>query len=111
MTTPVTELLNTHFRDLLLAPPVDKTGADIQPAPPAARHEGLSIVYVSSNVDEQAMNDYLRPNGMALPFATSGLRIEKGSHAGWSALRSIFTETSLYLWFVKLMSVVYARAK
>jgi hypothetical protein len=73
MTTPVTELLNTHFRDILLTPPasVDETGSGIQPTPLAVRHEGLSIVYVSSDVDEQAMNDYLRPNWMTLPFATS----------------------------------------
>jgi hypothetical protein len=68
MTTPVTELLNTHFKDLILAPPAPGEGT---PSSPASHHEGLSIVYVSSDTDEAAASEYLRPNWMSLPFATS----------------------------------------
>jgi hypothetical protein len=69
MTTPVTELLNQHFSELLLAPP--SPGEETPSSPQAVRHEGLSIVYVSSDTDAEAAKDYLRPNWMTLPFATS----------------------------------------
>jgi hypothetical protein len=68
MTTPVTELLDQHFKDLLLTPPVP---GEATPSSPTPRHEGLSIVYVSSDTDEAAATEYLRPNWMTMPFATA----------------------------------------
>lgn len=62
MSTPVTEQIDNLFRDVLLAPPSD------DPSIKLPQRHGLSLVHVSSDVTDEALQGYLRPNWMFVPF-------------------------------------------
>lgn len=62
MSTPVTELLDELFRDVLLEPPDDDRPEDL------LQRQGLSLVYVSSDRYKEEMEDYIQSNWMAVPF-------------------------------------------
>jgi hypothetical protein len=62
MSTPVTDLLDELFRDVLLEPPEDDQPQDL------LQRQGLSLVYVSSDRYKEEMEDYIQSNWMAVPF-------------------------------------------
>jgi hypothetical protein len=63
MSTPVTELLDETFQNVLLVPPDEE-----RPQGDLLHRHGLSLVYVSSDEDEEDMLNYLKPNWMHVPF-------------------------------------------
>jgi hypothetical protein len=63
MSTPVTNMLDEKFRDVLLPPP--PPGA--KPKRLLQRH-GLALVYVSSDTSVEEMQAYMRTNWMAVPY-------------------------------------------
>lgn len=63
MSTPVTERIDATFKDLLLVPPDEDT-----PRGDLLHRHPLSLVYVSSDQNEQEMKEYLRTNWMYVPF-------------------------------------------
>jgi len=65
MTTPVSRLLDEHFRDVLLPPPPPGDNGNNA----VERPYELSIVYVSSDSSEEEMNGYLSGrNWIAVPY-------------------------------------------
>jgi hypothetical protein len=65
MSTPVTNLIHDYFDDILLPPPPTDNAASNRRL--AQRH-GLSLVHVSSDVDEESMQKYIGKNWMAVPY-------------------------------------------
>jgi len=70
--TPVTALLDEHFRDIILPPPEGENPKNLP-----QRH-GFSIVYVSSDRDAKEMKGYIQPNWMAVPFESEDRTALKG---------------------------------
>lgn len=64
MSTPVTERIDELFRDILLQPPDEDSPRNL-----LQRH-GVSLVYVSSDRDQEEMEDYMKPNWMTVPFSS-----------------------------------------
>lgn len=60
MSTPVTQKLGQHFPDTILLPP------PTQNANPS--HHTFAIVYVSSDTTQGEMNQYVKPNWIAIPM-------------------------------------------
>ena len=60
MSTPVTQKLGQHFPDsVLLPPPTQNTNPS---------HHTFAIVYVSSDTTQEEMNQYVKPNWIAIPM-------------------------------------------
>lgn len=72
--TPVTEKLDELFRDVLIQPPAtsndNNEGVDtfLQDQQHHLR-KGLSIVYISSDSDQDSMESYRKPNWFTVPFS------------------------------------------
>lgn len=62
MSTPVTEQIDELFRDVLMEPPDEDSPRNL-----LQRH-GVSLVYVSSDRNEEEMEEYLKPNWLYVPF-------------------------------------------
>ena len=76
MSSPVTEQLDSLFRDILLPPPPDPSSAQekkdeaeklMQRLLEQRRH-GVSLVYVSSDSSKEDMESYVKDNWMVVPF-------------------------------------------
>jgi hypothetical protein len=62
--TPVTEALDEHFRDIILPPKSE----DEEAAREIIERYPLAIVHVSSDTKESKFQDYIRQNWIAVPF-------------------------------------------
>jgi hypothetical protein len=77
MSTPVTNLLDELFRDILVKPTGDSlTG-------------GLSIVYVSSDQSQEQFDHYIKPNWMSVPFENVQERSDLKRHFATCAKREM----------------------
>jgi hypothetical protein len=77
MSTPVTNLLDELFRDILVKPTGDSlTG-------------GLSIVYVSSDQTQEQFDHYIKPNWMSVPFENVQERSDLKRHFTTCAKREM----------------------